>query len=89
MVGGLAVPIIAVPQIETGDDRVGAVDSRCRLHGVFEQGLIVGDTQDHVGSLCGMGQLKRLLQYPRPGFVCTEAVRAASNIWRNPLGSRV
>ncbi len=89
MIGGLAVPIVAVPQIEAGDDRIGARDARCRLNGVFEQGLVVGDVQEDVGSPCGMGQSKRLLQYPRPGFVCTEAMRAASDAWRNPLGSRV
>ncbi|MDE0097632.1 MAG: hypothetical protein OXN16_08485 [Gammaproteobacteria bacterium] len=31
MIGGLAVPIVAVPQIEVGDDRIGAEDARCRL----------------------------------------------------------
>ena len=36
MVGGLTVPIVAVPQIEVGDDRIGAEDARHRLNGVFE-----------------------------------------------------
>ena len=88
MVGGFPVPVVAVPQIKEGDDRIGAEDAPRRLNGVFEQGLIVGDKQDHVGSLCGMGQLKRLLQYPRPGFVCIEALRAASDVRRNPPGGR-
>ena len=78
MVGGLTVAIVAIPQIEVGDDRIGAEDARCRLNGVFEQGLILGHTQNDIGALCGMGQLKRLLQNPRPGFVCIEALNACS-----------
>ena len=85
MFGSLAIAVIAVPEVEIGDDWTRAEDARGWLGRVVEQGGISWDSHDDIGSSCDGPQIQDLLQTSSAKFICIESTRAVTTIGREPV----
>ena len=63
MYRGLAVAVVAIPEIEIGHDRTGAERVRSRFARVFEQAFINWDAHDDVRSSRSRLQHQLFLQH--------------------------